>query len=194
MNRKPATSKDELRQIAHQRRGLLSLEERTAASLEICRSMIDLDQFLDARGLHVYLPIGNEVDIRPIINLAWEMGKQVGLMRVMDDGGSEQWQILPSTHYRTTKLGILEPTDAAPFDMEQCDLVIAPLLAADLNCNRLGYGKGYYDQFLTQFPRPAIGVAFDIQIFDQLPTDDRDIRLDSVLTEKRLIQRAENGK
>lgn len=189
MNRKPASNKDEIRRVARQRRDLLTIEERAAASLEICRNMIDLDQFLDARGLHVYLPIGSEVDIRPIINLSWEMGKKVGLMRVMRDGGSQQFQIVPNTSYRTTKLGILEPTDAELFDMEQCDLVIAPLLAADLHCNRLGYGKGYYDQFLTQFPRPAIGVAFEVQIFDQLPADDLDITLDCVLTEKRLINK-----
>ncbi|MCC7438303.1 MAG: 5-formyltetrahydrofolate cyclo-ligase [Armatimonadetes bacterium] len=191
MNRKPASSKDELRSLARQRRNTLTVEERAAASLEICRSMIDLDQFLDARGLHVYLPIGSEVDIRPIINLSWEMGKKVGLMRVMDDGGSQQFQIVPNTNYRTTELGILEPTDATLFNMEECDLVLAPVLAADLQCNRLGYGKGYYDQFLTQFPRPAIGVAFEIQIFDQLPTDNLDIRLDGILTEKRWITRGE---
>jgi len=191
MNRKPASSKDELRSLARQRRNTLTVEERAAASLDICRSMIDLDQFLDARGLHVYLPIGSEVDIRPIINLSWEMGKNVGLMRVMDDGGSQQFQIAPNTNYRTTELGILEPTDATLFNMEECDLVIAPVLAADLQCNRLGYGKGYYDQFLTQFPRPAIGVAFEVQIFDQLPTDNLDIRLDGILTEKRWITREE---
>ncbi len=190
MNSKLDSSKDDFRRIARQRRDALSSEERAAASLAICGRLIDLDQFVDARGLHVYLPIGSEVDIRPITNLAWEMGKSVGLMRVMPDGGSQQFQITPGTEFRTTELGILEPINAELFNMEECDLVIAPLVAADLQCNRLGYGKGYYDQFLTQFPRPAIGVAFEAQIFDQLPVDDLDIRLDCVLTEQRAIQKS----
>lgn len=180
-------SKQELRQTALELREGIAIEERAAASLVICQKIIELDRFLDARGVHVYLPFGSEVDIRPLINLLWEMGKAVALMRVMDDGGSRQYRIEPSTEYRKTSLGILEPIESELFDMEICDLVIVPVLAADQECNRLGYGKGYYDQFLTQYPRPAIGVAFDVQIFDELPADELDIRLDAIVTEKRTI-------
>jgi len=180
-------SKQELRRTALRMRDGIPIEERAAASLIICRKIIELDLFLDARGVHVYLPFGSEVDIRPLIQLSWDMGKAVGLMRVMDDGGSRQYRIEPSTEYRKTSLGILEPLESEPFDMDACDLVIVPVLAADENCNRLGYGKGYYDQFLTQYPRPAVGVAFDVQIFDELPADELDIQLDGIITEHRTI-------
>lgn len=186
-------TKDEIRRRALLIRNELSIEERTAASLVICRRLIELDLFLDARGVHVYLPFGSEVDIRPLINLSWDMGKDVGLMRVQEDGGNMQYRIHPTTEYRKTKLGILEPVDTEPFNMELCDLVIAPVVAADAECNRLGYGRGYYDQFLTQYPRPAVGVAFEAQMFDRLPADELDIKLDAIFTERRVISPAARG-
>jgi len=180
-------TKDDIRREALRRRDGLSPEHRAAASLEICRGVMEDELFLDARGVHVYLPFGSEVDIRPLIELSWEMGKELGLMRVMEDGGSTNYIITPSTGYQRGRLGILEPIEAEPFDMNLCDLVIVPVVAADEECNRLGYGRGYYDQFLAHFPRPTIGVAFEEQIFARLPADERDIKLDAIYTEKRVI-------
>jgi 5-formyltetrahydrofolate cyclo-ligase len=180
-------SKDEIRREALNRRNEMSSEERSAASLAICNRVMDHDLFLDARGIHVYLPIGSEVDIRPLIDVAWQMGKSVGMMQVMDDGGSMQFLITPDTTYRTARIGISQPIEAEPFDMDICDLVIAPLVAADEQCNRVGYGKGFYDQFMSQYPRPTLGVAFERQIFQSIPADDLDIKVDAIVTEQRVI-------
>lgn len=109
------------------------------------------------------------------------------MMRVMADGGTRQFSITPATKFQAAGLGILEPIDAEEFDMNICDLVIVPMVAGDEGCNRLGYGKGYYDQFLIGNPRPAIGVAFDVQIVRELPVDDLDVPLDAIYTERRVI-------
>jgi 5-formyltetrahydrofolate cyclo-ligase len=183
-------SKNEIRREALERRDAIPLDERTEWSLAICRGIMEDDRFLDARGIHVYLPIGSEADIRPLIDVAWELGKGVGLMRVHEDGGTQQYRITPETKYAAAPLGILAPVEAELFDMDRCDLVIVPLVAADEHCNRVGYGKGYYDQFLTHFPRPTIGAAYDLQVYPQLPSDDMDIRLDTICTEVRVIGRA----
>jgi 5-formyltetrahydrofolate cyclo-ligase len=182
-------NKAEIRSLALQNRDALPAEDRASASLAICRSIMEEDLFLDAGGIHVYLPIGSEVDIRPLIDMAWEMGKEVGMMRVMEDGGTCQYAITPETEYQTasTKMKILEPVTAEPFDMNKCDLVIVPVVAIDEDCNRLGYGRGYYDQFLTHYPRPTIGVAFEAQVVPQLPVDEGDIKLDMAYTEQRMI-------
>ncbi|HVZ39142.1 MAG TPA: 5-formyltetrahydrofolate cyclo-ligase [Candidatus Kapabacteria bacterium] len=181
-------SKNDIRRDALTRRDAIPADVRANSSLSICRAVSEDDLFLDSNGIHVYLPIGSEVDIRPLIELAWEMGKEVGMMRVMDDGGIAQYSITPSTRYNVTKLGIMEPLDAEPFDMDICDLVIVPVVAADEYCNRLGYGKGYYDQFLAHHPRPTLGVAFEEQMVAELPVDDLDIQLDGIYTERRFIE------
>lgn len=179
--------KMEMRKEALERRNAMTVEERARASSRICYWVVEDELFLDARGIHVYLPIGSEVDIRELIEVAWKLGKEVGMMRVMADGGTRQFSITPATKFQAAGLGILEPIDAEEFDMNICDLVIVPMVAGDEGCNRLGYGKGYYDQFLIGNPRPAIGVAFDVQIVRELPVDDLDVPLDAIYTERRVI-------
>lgn len=180
-------TKESIRMEALRRRDSLSDEERATKSLVICETIMEHELFLDARGVHVYLPVRTEVDIKPLISVAWEMGKEVGLMRVQPDGGNEQFSISAETEYRRGVMGVLEPIDAPPFDMNECDVVVVPLVAVDERGNRIGYGKGYYDQFLSQYPRPTIGAAFDVQVFPELPIEGFDITLDNVVTESRLI-------
>lgn len=183
-----ASTKETVRKEALARRNALTDEERAVKSLAICEAIMEHESFLDARGVHVYLPVRSEVDIKPLITLAWEMGKDVGLMRVQPDGGNEQFLIRPDTEYQPGPFGILEPVVPSAFDMNQCDVVLVPLVAADEQGNRLGYGKGYYDQFLSQYPRPTIGAAFDVQVFPQIPVDELDITLDYIATESRVIE------
>lgn len=180
-------SKNEIRRELLKRRNDLPSEERRKASLAVCQRIMEDDRFLDARGIHVYIPVGSEVDVRPLVDVAWELGKGVGMMLVHEDGGTSQCRITPSTEFNVGGMGIPQPLNAEVFNMDLCDLVIVPVVAADENCNRLGYGKGYYDQFLTHYPRPSIGAAYDAQVIGHIPIDELDIRLDNVYTESRVI-------
>lgn len=182
------STKEVIRAEALRRRDAIPAEERAELSRKICDRVISDERYVVARGIHVYLPFGSEVDIKPLIEVSWAMRMSVGLMRVQEDGGIAHLSITAETEYRRTKLGILEPIEADPFDMDSCDLIIVPVVAADPACNRLGYGKGYYDQFLLHYPRPAIGMAFDVQIFDELPVNEDDAELDLIYTESRLIE------
>ncbi len=176
-------NKEVIRKNTLGQRDLLSEEERLRASESICQAIADEAWFLDAGAIHTYLPIGSEVDIMPLIELAWELGKDVGMMIVDGAGGHSQRQITPETKYTPGPHRIRQPIDAEEFDMEACDLVIVPMVAGDAECNRIGYGKGYYDQFLSQYPRPTIGVAFDAQIVPAVPVEEGDIQLDVIMTE-----------
>ena len=69
--------------------------------------------------------------------------------------------------------------------------MLIPLLAFDLQNNRLGYGKGFYDRYLGKFLKnrkniTTIGVAFSFQKYNKLPVSRLDIKLDYILTEKGL--------
>ena len=71
------------------------------------------------------------------------------------------------------------------------DVMLVPLLAFDSQKNRLGYGKGFYDRYLSQFLNRkkkiiTIGVAFLFQKYNKLPISKLDIKLDYILTEKGL--------
>jgi len=90
----------------------------------------------------------------------------------------------------TNIYGLLEP--AIKTNSLIPDIILVPLLAFDKNKNRLGYGKGFYDRFLTKFLNRrkiiTIGVAFSFQKYNKVPTSSGDVRLDYILTDKGLIK------
>ena len=90
---------------------------------------------------------------------------------------------------KVNKYGMLEPAERKKTYIP--DVSIIPLLAFDSNNDRLGYGKGYYDNFLNKYlglnkKILTVGVAFSFQKYDKLPTSSTDVSLDYVLTEKRM--------
>lgn len=76
------------------------------------------------------------------------------------------------------------------YDPKDVELVIVPGVGFDVNGNRIGYGFGYYDNFLSETRQeiPFIGLAFDFQIQDEIPSDENDKLIDIIITEKRIIK------
>jgi len=70
-------------------------------------------------------------------------------------------------------------------------LIIVPGVAFDLNLNRIGYGKGYYDRFLSKVSKnvPKIALAYDFQVLESISEGENDIKMDMIITEKRIIIR-----
>ncbi|MFA7199333.1 MAG: 5-formyltetrahydrofolate cyclo-ligase, partial [Methanoculleus sp.] len=88
--------------------------------------------------------------------------------------------LVPSTFNVPEPIGHELP--ARPEDVE---VVVLPMLAFDAEGNRLGYGAGYYDRFLCRYPHPQkIGIAFSCQQAESIPTDQNDVKMDWIVTEK----------
>ena len=68
------------------------------------------------------------------------------------------------------------------------EIMIVPGIAFDRSGNRLGRGGGYYDSYLRTFQGPKIGICYDLQLVDELPTEDHDVKVDTVLTGLTLIE------
>ena len=88
------------------------------------------------------------------------------------------------------KFGFLEPSNKTKSTIP--DIIIVPLLAFDRFRNRLGYGKGYYDKFLSNYYGNkkrilTIGLAFYFQKYKKIPITKSDIKLDFILTEKGIL-------
>ncbi len=88
------------------------------------------------------------------------------------------------------KYGILEPTKTIKIIP---DIILVPLLAFDKNKNRLGYGKGFYDKFLNKYVKThrrilSIGIAFSFQKHHNLPNNNKDFKLDFIITEKGIVK------
>ncbi len=77
-----------------------------------------------------------------------------------------------------------------PSGKYRIDVTLVPLLAFDGCGNRLGYGKGCYDRFLSEAETFSVGLAYDEQQFDFIETEDHDVPLDVIVTPTRVIRRS----
>jgi 5-formyltetrahydrofolate cyclo-ligase len=79
--------------------------------------------------------------------------------------------------------GIFEPTHGTPVELGRIDAVIVPLLIADKSGHRLGYGRGYYDRFLSQCNTNCVKIGLSLfNVEEKVPTDDWDVKLDLIIT------------
>jgi 5-formyltetrahydrofolate cyclo-ligase len=159
-------TKAELRKAFLTKRTLLSEGECLAFSHRLCENFFAHIDLSFIRVVHIYLPIekNNEPDTRLIIDRIRREFRhiQLAIPRVTKNGELENFFFEGFHQLKKNSWGIPEPQDGKPVESSEVDLVIVPLLAADSNGNRVGYGKGFYDKFLAQC-KPSckrIGLSF----------------------------------
>lgn len=144
-----------------------------------------LDKYIkDAKNILIYYPFESELNILKILENPDFKDKNFYLPVCSND------KILVCP-YKTgdelilNKYKIYEPKTEPISDVGILDIVITPALCADKNCNRLGYGGGYYDRFFKEKNLHAkkIVIIADEMLADTLPTEEFDIKCDIVLTE-----------
>ena len=137
----------------------------------------------DKQSFFVYLAKSSEAPTEKLIARLLADGKKVYCPRV--DG--KTMQAVPyGEDFTLSAFQTIEPVGEA-FEGE-IDVAIVPLLAADKQGRRLGYGGGYYDRFFENRKGILkIGYAFDFQIVQSVPTEETDIPLDIIVTDKQII-------
>ena len=138
--------------------------------------------------LGVYLAHGSEVKTRMIIDVGLRNMKTIAVPRIIDSASMRFYKLdkYDMDSFIRGKFGILEPKRTGSDLSKSMDLLIVPGIAFDLCGNRLGYGMGYYDNFLRYKGKmTVIGLAFDFQIKrnQTLPHSRYDIKVDHVVTE-----------
>lgn len=137
----------------------------------------------------VYLPIGSEIDPRPLMGKLIDAGANLALPCVQEDGSMVYRAYQRGDMLEQRPFGLLEPNAEVP--MVNPTLVLAPLLAFDRSGNRLGYGKGHYDRALSRLREDGrvfvCGLAFFGQEVDAVPAEPHDVPLDWVMTERGSI-------
>ncbi|MFN3213329.1 MAG: 5-formyltetrahydrofolate cyclo-ligase [Henriciella sp.] len=137
----------------------------------------------------VYLPIGSEIDPRPLMGKLDAAGAKLALPCVQDDATMVYRAYRRGDMLEKRPFGLLEPNPEVP--EIQPTLVITPLLGFDRSGNRLGYGKGHYDRALTRLRDQGrvfvCGLAFFGQEVEAVPAESHDVPLDWVMTERGSI-------
>ncbi len=192
-----AAAKAGLRREIKSRVGAMSAEERAEASAALSGLVRELPEFAVARRVLIYSALADEVDMSALIGDLLGRGREV-LLPVSETATREIKVISvadPARELRDGAYGILEPVGGLPLeDVSGIDFVIVPGRAFDPAGRRLGRGKGYYDGFLSRLKPFAsggpmkLGVAFACQFADAVPTEPRDVNMDAVATERRVIR------
>lgn len=148
-----------------------------------------LDLYCNADLLLGYLPLHEEIDTLPILKDALTAGKRIALPFL--DPKSRNlvfYEIKSLAHITRGSRGLACPphTDAEPLTTKDFfgSVCLVPGLVFDGEGNRIGYGAGYYDEFLAYYPGDKVGLVRSVQISSNpLPHDDHDIAVDVLVTE-----------
>ncbi len=183
--------KSKLRKEIIEKRNLLDENTVKSASKTIVKTLQSLPDLKQAKIVLSYMPYGKEVDIRPLNQWILNQGKVLCLPRVINKTEMEARAVNDiSQGLLKSGFGVLEPTyDNELIDTDKIELILVPGLAFDKTGNRMGHGNGYYDRFLASCSTNTIliGIAYAFQVFDSIPFDKYDVKVNKLITEKFIL-------
>ncbi len=183
--------KEDLRKYYLRIRSHISEEEYKKCSRVIIRRLKDSPDYNQAKYVHCYVSINErrEVNTHPLIREMLSGRKQLVVpVTNFNTGTLTHVELNAYNKLINNKWGVPEPESGNEVTAEELDLIVVPMVAGDPRCNRLGYGKGFYDRFLSQVECPKIGLLYESCMAEQLPTEDFDVTLDQIITEVRVVR------
>jgi 5-formyltetrahydrofolate cyclo-ligase len=173
-------------------RNAMHLSESIKKSALIKEHLFGLEEFERAHTVLFYVSYGSEVATHEMIQACLASGKQVVVPctdaknRKLSLSELRRWDDLCVGAYHIQEPRV-ECRCEVPFDA--VDLVIVPGIAFDCAGHRIGHGMGYYDRLLSENARTLkIGLAFELQLVEEIPAEHHDVSLDMIITEKRIIR------
>jgi len=191
-----ATSdREQLRRRMRRERRRLTAAERAEAAEQLTWRVLEQPLFVRARRIAFYLAVRGEMDVTPLMEHAWRMGKHVYLPVLVPYRHNRMWfaPYRPDQPLTPNRFGIPEPAVAVRemINPRALDLALVPLVAFDGRCRRLGMGGGYYDRtfgflrYRRSWRRPALlGVAYEFQRVARLTAASWDVDLTAVATDE----------
>ncbi len=167
------------------------VEKKELKSKEIIKKILELEEYKKAETIAIYKNFSSEVSTTELIKLSLENNKIVCLPKIKN-GQIEFYKVSSvENDLAKNKFGIEEPIEDKEnlIDRADINLMIVPGLCFDMENNRLGFGKGYYDKYLENTEIYKIGICFDEQILKNkiIPVTSNDIKMNKIITDKQII-------
>lgn len=174
--------KKNLRKLLKEKRNFLKQENKNADEIIFSR-LINHPAFKDAKNIFCYISYGSEISTLKLAEHILSCGKTLTVPRCIDENGNmTAVEVSSLDSLKPGTFNILEPTETAAFDKNEINLAIVPGLAFDENGYRLGYGKGYYDRFLSDLNVKKIGICHKELLLKNVPHNRFDVRMDEIIT------------
>lgn len=178
-------------------RDSLDNNEKELMDKKIFNELINTDLYNKTSNIFIYISFNNEINTIKIIEKAFEDKKSVFIPKVYkDDKSMKAIKLNSFNELKKNSMGILEPIDDSNYiEKENIDLIVVPGVVFDNECNRIGYGGGYYDRYLSdiKFKKNKIALAYDLQIVDKIECEAHDIKVDYIITNTSIINNTNNG-
>lgn len=178
--------KSDIRRLIKAQKSLLDENERQAAAEAAFAQLEQTAAFIMAQRILLYHSLPDELSTHAFID-KWHDTKAFYLPRV----NGLDLEILPydKSSMRLGAFQIEEPDGDDITDINDIEMIIVPAVAYDRNGNRVGRGKGYYDRLLCHTKALKVGIAYDFQVVDEIETEQHDIGVDIVITDKSVYRR-----
>jgi len=181
-----------LREQAHENRR--KQENKDELSKVICDKFMALPEYAAAQTVLFYIDVRAEVRTRHSLPAALASGKRIIVPWCNDAGELELFHLTNMDQLAIGMYKILEPKPELrqlpehQVDVKSLDLVMVPGVAFDRRGARMGHGKGYYDKLLEHArpDTPLVALAFECQLFPEVPVQAHDIFMDQIITEQTI--------
>ena len=178
--------KSALRKHLLEKRDATSAELRDIASEKIHENLKKNSSFINAQNIACYFPIGSEINTHDIMLDILGQNKNLLLPRIVND--NLQFYIVSNLEkLEKGNFEIMEPKDSCK-KAEKIDCALIPTVGISKSGVRLGYGKGYYDRFLSLIDAVKISLTYSKQIVKFIPNDSHDIKMDWIVTEDENVK------
>ncbi len=174
-------------------RDSLSPDERKKKDKDIIKRLFHMNEFMEAMTIMFFASYKSEPNIFEIIRESLNIGKRVVLPKV--NIIKKELLLYEIKHCYEMDYGYMdipEPdvVEDRRMNPEVLDLIIMPGIAFDEKGGRIGYGGGYYDRLISNIEEktPLIAIAYDEQIVKKVPIFEHDVRVDKIITDKRIIE------
>lgn len=181
--------KKNLRKVFLKKRNKLSQKEVDKNSEMIYWEILNSDFYRNGGEIFIYVSMNNEVSTIKMIKTALIDGKSVAVPKV-NSFKKEMFfsRIINLEELEVGHFNVLEPKEEfiRPVEANKNTIILVPGAVFDINKNRIGYGGGYYDRYLRKYKNisKTIGLAYSFQVIDKIPSNEYDIPVDLIVTEK----------
>ncbi len=179
--------KKALRQEMLVRRAKTNGELKNRYDQWVCEQLENIILEKGYQKVHAYLPMGKEIDISPLLQSLLEKKITVVVPKTLPKRKLENLVLTDLNKVEKGVFGTTHPSDSKIYN-EDFDLIIVPGLAFDKNNYRLGYGGGYYDNFIVNHQESKkIGIFYPFQEVEKVPTQAHDVQLDEILINDGIV-------
>lgn len=170
-----------LRKQIKEEKKIQSVTQLTTSSIALLEQLEQHPRFIASQTILLYYSLGDEVQTHAFVE-KWHIAKQIILPVVVGDE-LELRLYTGKSCLQTGAFHIEEPTGKPFTALHEIELAIIPGVSFDRQGNRLGRGKGYYDKLLPKLSSYNIGICFQFQTREEIPSEPFDRKMDEVWTE-----------